>query len=253
MTAGGIVEDAVLHAILRVARRQHRGGDGGKLDAGDVAGGIGIDGLADIDTGGQHVGPEVGGRAGQDAIVIGGEALGFHEGFAAAIGAAIEIGVLRGLAVERLHQALGVDGGQVQGAVAEVIHLFRVMVGPTGVLAVGFVSGVGTGGGITALEVGAHGVESDGSGESAIADAQELAIPVGGGQPDLEADVGIGNGLDDAGDAAEFGEFVDRIAVGRREGAGGDGLGGGDSGVGESRGGEAFTGGGCCGDGREDG
>ena len=102
MTAGGVVEDAVFHAVLRVARGQHGGGDGREFDAGDVAGGIGVDGLADIDAGGQHVGPEVGGRAGQDAVVIGGEALRFHERFAAAIGAAIEIGVLRGLAVEGL-------------------------------------------------------------------------------------------------------------------------------------------------------
>ena len=244
MTAGGVVEDAVLDAVLRIARGEDGGGDGRALDAGDVGGGIGVDGLADIDAGGQHVGPDVGGGAGEDAVIIGGEPLGFHERFAAAIGAAIEIGVLRGLAVERLDEALGVDGGEVQGAIAEVIDFFGMMVGPACIFAVGFVAGVGAGGGIAALEVCTHGGEADGAGESAVADAQEFAVPVGGGQPDFEADVGVRGGLDDAGHAAEGGEFVDGVAVGRGERARGDGLGGSDGGVREGHGGEAFTGGG---------
>src|ERR1039458_7882148 len=137
-----------LHAVEGIASGEHGGGDGGELDAGDVAGGIGVDSLADIDAGGQHVGPEVGGRAGEDAVEVGGEALGFHERFAPAIGAAIEIGMLRGLAVEGLNEVLGVHSGEVQGAIAEVVHLFRMMVGPARVLAVGFVSGVGASGGV---------------------------------------------------------------------------------------------------------
>ena len=45
------------------------------------------------------------------------------------------------------------------------------------------------------------------AGESAVADAQELAVPVGGGQPDFKADVGVGGRLDHASHAAEGGEL----------------------------------------------
>ena len=155
--------------------------------------------------------------------------------------------MLRGVAVEGLNEALGVHRGKVQGAIAEVIHFFRMTVSPARVFAIGFVSGVGAGGGIAALEVGAHGVEPDGAGESAVADAEKFAIPVGGGQPDFEANIGIAGGLDHAGHAAEGGEFIERVAVGRRECAGGNGLRRGDAGVGEGRGGEAFTGSGAGG------
>src|ERR1017187_2534493 len=42
VAAGGVVEDAVLHAVLRVARGEHRGANGRKLDAGDVSGGLAV-------------------------------------------------------------------------------------------------------------------------------------------------------------------------------------------------------------------
>jgi hypothetical protein len=55
--------------------------------------------------------------------------------------------------------------------------------------------------------------------------AQELAVPVEGEHLGLEADVGVGSGLDDAGRAAKCGEFVDGIAVGRGERAVGEPFG----------------------------
>ena len=54
-------------------------------------------------------GPVVRGRAGDDAVVVGREALGRHQAFVAARGAADEIRALGRPAVELLHQALGLD------------------------------------------------------------------------------------------------------------------------------------------------
>ena len=118
------------------------------------------------------------------------------------------------------------------------------MVSPTGVFTVGFVSGIGAGSSVAAFNVGAHRAEPDSAGESAVTHAQEFTVPIGGGHPYLETDVGIGGRFEHSSHAAEGGEFVDGAAIRWRESSRGHRLGGGDGGIRKRRAGETFTGGG---------
>ena len=203
MAARRVFDDAILHAIERVAGGQRGGLNGRQFLRRNVAVLIAEQRQIVPSGVGQQVGPIVGGRAGDDAVVILGVALGFHERLAAAVGAGAEVGALRALAVEGVQDGLGFHGRFVDGAIAEVGDLLGVIERPGGIGAAGMVAGIGGGGGV----VVGHGVRqlvvADGARETAVADALELAVPVGGGHPDFELDIGIGRWLDGSGHAAE--------------------------------------------------
>src|SRR5579883_1370140 len=152
--------------------------------------------------------PVIGGRAGEDAVVIVGEALRFHEGLAAAVGAGTEIRMLRPGAIERRNDGFGPIGGLVDGAVAEIGNLFRMAERPLRIDGATFVAGVGAGGGISIENGVGHRSVIDGAGEASVADTFVAAVPTGRGQPDFEFDVGIAGWLDHALNAAERRELL---------------------------------------------
>src|SRR5438309_9937590 len=91
--------------------------------------------------------------AGQNAVVIVGIALGFHQGLAAAIGTVCEIGMLGSVSVEGLHGGFAEGRHFVNGAVGEIDNFFGMAERPGGVGATCGVAGVG-GGGRVALQDG---------------------------------------------------------------------------------------------------
>ena len=71
----------------------------------------------------KKMGPIIRGRASHDAVKIVGKALSFHEGFAAAVGAADKIAASGILAVKRLQDQVRLNCRLVNGAIPEVDHL----------------------------------------------------------------------------------------------------------------------------------
>ena len=108
--------------------------------------------LRDPDAVGEEVRPVVGGRAGDDAVVVGGEALRLHERLAAAVRAGIEVRALGRAAVERRDGRFRCDGGFVDRAIAEVDDLLGMAERPAGIGAAGAVAGVGGGRGVAARD-----------------------------------------------------------------------------------------------------
>ncbi len=66
--------------------------------------------------------------------------------------------------------------------------------------------------------------ETDRAGIAAVTDTLKFAVPVGGREPDFEADIGVGRRLDRSGNTAEPGNIGDSLGAGRREITGGPGL-----------------------------
>ena len=223
VAARGIFDDAVLHAIERIASGQGGGLNGGQLLRRNEAVLI-AEQREIIPSGvGQQVRPIVGGRAGDDAVVILGIALGFHQRLAAAVGARAEVGTLGSLAVEGVQDGLGFHGRFVNGAIAEVGDLLGVVERPGGIDSWrGAVTGVGAGAGVVVADGVGQLVVADVAGEAAVACALKLAVPVGGRHPDFELDVRVGGRLDDSGHAAERRQVGQGFAAGRREAAGRD-------------------------------
>ena len=79
MTAQGIFDETVLDAVVRVAGVDRRFVNHRVLLAGDVARRIFECGLPDPQSAHHQMGPEIGGCARHDAVVIGGETLCFFE------------------------------------------------------------------------------------------------------------------------------------------------------------------------------
>ena len=148
VAARRVFDHAILHAIERVASSQRGGLNGGQLLRRNVA--VLVAQQRQLVPGRvrQQVRPIVGGRAGDDAVVIVGVALRFHQGLAAAVGAGAEIGPFGIVAVEGVQDGLGFHGGLVNGAIAEVGDLFGMVERPGRVGAAGVVAGVGGGGGV---------------------------------------------------------------------------------------------------------
>ena len=110
---------------------------------------------------------------------------------------------------------------------------------PAGVDAIGEMASVRAGCGGVAIECAGKSLEIDLAGEAPIADALKAMVPIGGGKPHFDLDVGIGGGRGCDFDTAEGGElFVERnlfsFAGGARrrdEAAGGHDFGGDDVGL----------------------
>ena len=186
-----IVDHAVDDTVTAVAGGERRAMEQAERRGRQVAGWIFQNRQHAIEVPRHQPGPVVRGRAGDDAVVVGGKALGRHQAFVAARGAADEIGALRRPAVERLNQALGLDRRLVVRAVREVDQLFRLLVREPGHVQPGcrLVAGIGRGGRVSAPQLVAQGPEGDGARPSPVADAGELAVPLLERHPHFEEDV----------------------------------------------------------------
>ncbi len=124
--------------------------------------------------------------AGDDAVVIVGEALRLHQALAAPERAAVEIPVVGRTCIEARDDGLGLGRHLVDGAIAEVAQA-RVVGEPAEVAVP--VAGVGRGRRIARGERGAHPVVAQVAGKTRAADGEEASVPGGGcGQPDFEPD-----------------------------------------------------------------
>ena len=133
-----------------------------------------------------------------------------------------------------MQDRLGLYGGLMDGAIAEVRDLLGMIKRPGSVGPAGMMAGIGGGGGVV-VRHGVHQlVVADGAREAAIARALERAIPIrGGGHPDFEVDLRIRRWLDDSRHAAERRHVGRDLARGRFEFAGRDGFRARDRGIGK--------------------
>ncbi len=223
---GGVVDDAVFHAVEGVAGFERGFLKCGQLHAREVGARIELASLDDVDRSSKHAGPAIGGGAGKDAVVIVGKALGLHESFAASIGAGIEVGFLIVLAVEGSDNFSGAKASEVNGAPAEVFDFFGVLPRPACIGSFGLVTGIGTCNRKVALQIVCELIVADGAGKASVARAEEASIPILFGQPELKTNGGIGSRADDAGDTAKRRQSsYRRVRRGSRNGsAGGDGF-----------------------------
>ncbi len=185
MALAGVVEHPIGDSVVRVA-----GGDNGIPDGRDFGWrdeGVFIRGLKEAEAAGEHRGPVVGGRSGEDAIVILGITLGFHQRLAASVRASREIGPFQRLAVERLHDALGIHCHLVNAAIAVVGNFFEMIQRP-GCVRAG-VTCIGTGGGVALADGRGEIGVVDITGETTVALPLELAFPAALRQPDLDLDL----------------------------------------------------------------
>ncbi len=97
------------------------------------------------------MGPVIGGRAGDDAVVVFRVALRFLETLLAAGRASVPVGKLRALIVISRDDRLGLERHLVHGTIAEVDHLFRMPEREAAIHGTTGVAGIGAGRGITFL------------------------------------------------------------------------------------------------------
>ena len=201
-----IVEHTVLDPVVRVARGEDARPE--QLERGrgehrgvDVA--LGMDRLLVLHEACRDAGPVVGGRRGHDAVEVVRVALRLHHRLPAAPRAADEVGIVgRPLVVVRDDRLCGF-GGQMHGAVAEVLLPSRMIECPARLDAAAGVPGVGPDRGVAALQrasavrVERAGLVLHAPHEAAAAAHQETPVPVVG-QQQLEVDLR----LDGPGDLA---------------------------------------------------
>ena len=205
MAGARIGEDAVLHTVELVAAGDNSAVDEGDVSCRNVAGFIREQGLHPNGGAGQQRGPVVGGRAGHDAVVVCGKALGFHQGLAAAVGATGEVIVRSRCAVVGGQNRFGLQRHLVNAAPAEISNLFRMMKSPSRIDAVGEMAGVGARGGVTVCEKTGEGLVVDLACKAAIALTLKAMVPVCAckRQPHFDLDVGVRGGRGLNLDAAE--------------------------------------------------
>src|SRR6185312_16570640 len=112
--------------------------------------------------------------------------------------AAIEIRTLCCMAVKRLDDCFGSFGCLVQSAIAEVDHLFGMLERPTRIYAIGLMSCIRSGGGVTAFEITCHGVEIDCARETAVPHSQVLSVPIRSRHPHFEMNIRVGCRFDNS-------------------------------------------------------
>src|SRR6202030_871248 len=220
-----IADDSVFYSILSITGSQCGSLNSGKLRAGDIRRRIlTVHVLDHVHGGGQQVSPEIRRGASENSVEIFRKALRFHQRFAPAVVTAIERGVARRIVVEGLYEGFGVFRRGVQAAIAEINDLLWMLVRPACVFGIALMPGVGRGSGVASPQIVGESEVVDGTGESAIADAQEFAIPVRSRQPHFEANIGIGAWPDYSGQTAKRGKFVEGPAGRWCESARGHGL-----------------------------
>src|SRR5207249_226215 len=215
--------DAVHGAVERVAGRARGGLAGGALARRDLAAWSTHRRLLVPNAPHEVVRPEVGRCPDDDAIVVVGEALRFHERLPAAVRASAEVGTPGTVAVDGADDRLGPLGRFVDRAIPEIDDPFRVSQGPAGVAA--RVAIIRPGGSVAAAEPGGQGAVQDRAREAAIANALELSVPARAWHPDFETDPRGARRRCEARHPAEGRQIVDDLPTRCAEGAGGDGLG----------------------------
>src|SRR5258708_7251399 len=150
---------------------------------------------------GHEVGPIIGGSAGDDAVVIGGEFLGFFAPLLAAGGAAVPVRPRWGFAVKSLGDRFALERHFVDGAISKIGQLFGMTEGKGRIATV--VAGVGGCGRVVVEHREHERLIHDRAGPSAIPDAHEFAIPRFNREPDLYLDFRVRRGTERSCDAAE--------------------------------------------------
>ena len=202
----GIIDDAVFHSVHFVARGDGGGGSRFELRARDPIVRVGHDDLRP-ENGGNESLPVDRGTAGENAVVIFGKTLCFHQTLAAASGATNEIGIARFFAVKRFGERFADDGHFVNAEVGVVLNgvpieaaIFIERKTP----AAAFVAGVGCAGDVTLARRTDHarGITAD---ITAAAVAAEASVPISEwkGDPNFDAIFG-GRMSDRGGDAAKI-------------------------------------------------
>ncbi len=140
-----------------------------------------------------HVHVPVRERARDDAVVVAGIALRGHDALPAARRAALVVRVVERLGVEHVDEPLRLHGHVVQRAIREVDDLLGVPEREHAARAVGRrMPRVRRGRRIAAPQRGLHvAVALDRAGPAAVADGEELAVPVLRRQPQLDVDVRV--------------------------------------------------------------
>jgi len=203
--------------VQHVALRRHGVVDELRLGLRQLAIGMAGEIHAAIPAGRVHVDVPVGERARDDAVVVAGIALCGHHAHAAARRAALVIGVVERLRVVDVDEPLRLHRHVVQRAVREVDDLLGMTEREHAGGAVGRrVTRVGTGRRIAAAQRHLHVAPAlDRAGPTAVADREELAIPVLRRQPELDVDVRVGRRLEHHRDLAVLGYRLRRRCVRR--------------------------------------
>src|SRR5687768_2948978 len=121
--------------------------------------------------------PIVSGRAGDDAIVIFGVALSFHQGLPATVGARAEVGPLRRVTIECLHNRFPLHRCLVNRAMTVVDDLLGMVERPARVRSPGLMSCIRGGGSVAFAYCAAKTAVADSARESSVADAEEFSVP----------------------------------------------------------------------------
>src|SRR5579871_6544661 len=117
--------------------------------------------------------------AGDDAVVVGGETLRFHQRLASAIGARAEVRPARRATVERLCDRFPFFGCFVNRAISEVGNLLRMPQCPTRIRTAGAMASIGRSACVAVLDGVREAAIVDHTGKSAVADSLKLAVPSG--------------------------------------------------------------------------
>ena len=193
-------------------------------------------------------------RAADDPVVVFRVSLRRHHGLTAPRRTAFEVGILRSARVELFDELFRFHRQFVHRAIREVHDLFRMAEREHAVGTVDRrVARVGRRRGVPEAQRDLHvAVPLNRSGEPAVADDQQLAVPVVGRHPELDVDVGITRRLQHHRDAAvprnRFGWRRRRATLadtcrrsGRHEGSGLDDDGRGNAGLSKWHGPQALT------------
>ncbi len=162
-----------------------------------------------------HVDVPVRERTRDDAVVVARIALRGHHALAAARRAAFVVGVVERRAIERVDQVLRLHRHVVQRAEREVDDLLGMPERKHARGAVGCrVTRVGAGRRIAAAQRNLHVAPAlDRAGPAAVADGEELAVPILRRQPELDVDVRVGRRLEHHRDLAMLGYGLRRRSV----------------------------------------
>lgn len=200
VAARGIVDDAIGDSIEFVACFDGGGCGCVELGARHEIFRVDHDNLRP-ENGGDEAMPIDSRTAGDDAVVIVGVTLRFHQALAPTGRAAHKVGVTRGLAVEDLRECLAHDGHVVNaeiGIVADGLPVEAALRVEGKAAAAAFMAGVRCARGVT-LGDGSAQAAGAAAGKSTAAVAAKSSVPVGDWQPDENFDAVTGRRVGDGG------------------------------------------------------